>query len=887
MPLSTGSRLGPYEILGSLGAGGMGEVYRAKDTRLGRDVAIKVLPSQFSEDVDRRQRFEREARAVSRLNHPHICTLHDVGEQDGTVFLVMEHLEGQTLAERLEKGPLPTDQLLRYGTEIADALDRAHRQGIIHRDLKPGNIMLTKSGSKLLDFGLAKLSWLEGAPLDMSNLATRERPLTGAGTILGTVQYMAPEQLEGKTVDARTDIFALGSLLYEMATGRRAFEARSQASLVVAILEHEPPPMTTLQPLTPPSLERLVKVCLAKDPDGRLQTAHDVMQELKWIGEAVSGPGVQAAAPMRSPIREYGGWILATVLGIALAALTFHRGKHSADESRLMRLNIAVPEKLTLGTYLSLSPDGRRLAFMGTDSAGKAMIWVRALDAEAASPVPGTEGGTFPFWSPDSREIAFYGDSKLKRVNLAGGSPQTIWEPADGRGGTWNAAGQILFTPDSNSGLFVIPASGGAPRIVTTIDASHGETSHRWPLFLPDGHRFVYMVWTANSASEDGGLYLGTLDSAERKHLVTTVSLAGFVAPDRLFYVKEGRLMMRRFDLDRLEFTGEATPVAEQARLSEYYGLVSFTTSGSGLVAYRGGGRPQTRLSWFDRHGHSLGSLGQPGPYFLVSLAPDDRYVAVSMYNPGASTSSVWLLDTAHGQASRRTFENLDASNPLWSSDASRVLFTGAKPGGVFDLFESAIGGGAEKALWKGSASLSADDWSADGRYVLYEETSPQTRSHLWVLPLFGDRKPQPLPATPANATHAKISPDGKWIAYASDALGRTEVFVQPFPTGPGRWQVSTAGGDEPLWRRDSKEVFYLSVDRNLMSAAVRSAGSNFEVAPPQTLFSLPVQISANAGHYAVSADGQRILVNVLVEQTGPPITILLNWTPELEKGLR
>ncbi len=802
----------------------------------------------------------------------------------------MEHLEGQTLADALVKGPLPAAQVLRYGTEIADALDKAHRQGIVHRDLKPGNIMITKSGAKLLDFGLAKLSGPEGSrAADLSKLATREKPLTGDGTMLGTFQYMAPEQLEGKTVDTRTDIFALGSLLYEMATGHRAFEAKSQASLIVAILEHEPPPMTTLQALAPPTLERLVKVCLAKDPDDRLQTAHDVMQELKWIAEAGSSPGAGGVTTGRGRRREYAGWIAAALLGVALGALGLHRGRPPASDNRVMRLNIAPPEKVTVGTTLAFSPDGRRLAFTGTDAMGKTMVWVRALDAEAATPVAGTEGGGFPFWSPDSRELAFYAGNKLKRVDAAGGSPQTICDAAgDGRGASWNAAGQILFTPDCCSGLFAVPASGGAPRAVTMLDASRREESHRWPRFLPDGRRFLYMVQTAMGASHELGLYVGALDSPERKQLATVLSLATFEAPDRLFYVKEGRLVTSRLDLGRFELAAETTPVAEHVRLdSDVTGLAAFATSARGVVAYRSGGRPLTRLTWFDRAGQEHGFVGEPGEYYLIALSPDDRQVGVTAYDAGAWTGSVWLLDTARGRASRFTFENLDASGRVWSQDASHVLFVGSKSGEVTGLYQKpTTGGGTEEALFR-EAGAFPDDWSSDGRHVVYEIADPTTHVDLWVLPLFGDRKPRPFLTTPANEAHAKLSRDGRWIAYASDALGRSEVFVQPFPSGPGRWQVSTAGGDEPLWRSDGKELYYVSADRKLMAVALRTAGDRFEAGVPQALFSpplLPVAITLNFGHYAVSADGQRFLVNKPIEETPPSITVLLNWTPEIKK---
>jgi Tol biopolymer transport system component len=751
--------------------------------------------------------------------------------------------------------------------------------------------MLTKSGAKLLDFGLAKLelpspvaSGVGGE--GVSAPATRAKPLTGDGTMLGTFQYMAPEQLEGKPADVRTDIFALGSVLYEMATGHRAFEAKSQASLIVAILEHEPPPMTTLQPLTPPDLERLVKVCLAKDPDDRLQTAHDVMQELKWIAEAGASPAATAKAAVRVRVQVWIAWAVAGALAVALL-VALKRGGVPAPDGHPLRLRIAPPEKVVLGDYLALSPDGRRLAFPATDGNGKTMIWVQPLDAEAAAPLPGSDHGGLPFWSPDGRELAFFADGKLKRVDLTGGSPQTICEAADGRGGTWSPQGQILYTPDCCSGLFVVPASGGVAQPLTTPDPARGELSHRWPQFLPGGRQFLYLVRPGEK--DLAGLYLGTLDSPQTKRLADVQSIPSFQGPDRLFYVKEGRLVIGRLDLDRLAVSAETSPVAENVRLSDLLGLASFTTSAAGLVAYRGGGRPLTRLTWFDRTGRQLGFTGEPGAYELIALAPNDRQVAVSAFSPGAWSESLWLLDTRGGQSSRFTFEDLNANGSVWSADASRLLFNGAKPGEVNGFYQKSLAGsGAQELLFKNKDQSYVDDWSADSRYVVYEFTDPKTRNDIGVLPLFGDRKPQPFLATPANEAHARLSPDGQWIAYTSDALGRSEVFVQPFPAGPGRWQVSTAGGDEPIWRRDSKELFYLSLDRKIVAVAVRGAGGRFEASPPQALFSAPVlppKISSNQGHYGVSADGQRIFVNALTEEAPAPITLLVNWTPESRKA--
>jgi len=493
--------------------------------------------------------------------------------------------------------------------------------------------------------------------------------------------------------------------------------------------------------------------------------------------------------------------------------------------------------------------------------------------------VPGTEGGGFPFWSPDSRELAFFSGSKLKRVGLGGGSPQTICQASDGRGGTWSSSGQILFTPDCCSGLYVVPAAGGVPAVATKLDPSGREQSHRWPHFLPDGRRFVYTVSGASAGGAARGLYIFELGSAERRRIAEAQSIVAFQG-DRLLYVKEGTLVSRRLDPDRLEVEPEAPALADQVRLdSDYYGLVSFTASADGLVALRGGGR-QHQLTWFDRAGHKLASIGPPGAQSGIALSPDGRQAVVSANKAGAWDSSLWLLDTVSGQTSRFTFEDIDANQPSWSGDGTRILFRGFRADGVNGLYAKPTTGGAtEELVLQAPVTTYPDDWSADGRYVVYEPTDPKTRLDLWTLPLFGDRKPQPFLVTPANEAHAKLSPDGKWIAYASDALDRVEVFVQPFPSGPGRWQVSTNGGDEPLWRRDGRELFYLSADQKLMSVAIRSHAGRFEADVPRVLFSAPLPppgINAPPGHYAVSDDGQRFLINV-AEEAKTPITVVVN----------
>jgi dipeptidyl aminopeptidase/acylaminoacyl peptidase len=541
-------------------------------------------------------------------------------------------------------------------------------------------------------------------------------------------------------------------------------------------------------------------------------------------------------------------------------------------------LNVAAPEGVVLGSYIELSPSGRQIAVMGTDGEGKSMIYIRALDAEEMAAVPGTEGGRFPFWSPDGTELAFYAGNKLQRVNLTGGSPQTICDSPEGRGGSWSASGTILFAPDCCSGLFTVPASGGTPTPATLPDVSRGESSHRWPQFLPDGRHFLFAIQSFEGGSSIQGIYVGTLGSSERKKLRSPLSEARFEAPDSLFFVNEGRLLRQKFDLATLSLVGDAVSVAEHVGSDvEIFGLWSFSTA-KDVVAYRGGGRPRGRLTWFDRGGRVLTRVGEPGVYATLALSPDDRQVGVARYESSSWRGALWLVDTSTGRAARFTFEDMDASAPIWSGDGGQIYFPGTS-NNMPAIYRRATGGGAAEVIFQDKNPNVADDVSRDGHFLVYEALDPKSRTDLWLVPLAGDHKPRPFLATAANESDAKLSPDGKWLAYTSDAVGQSEVFVQPFPDGPGRWQVSTQGGREPTWRRDGKELYFLSADRKLMAAAVH-AGVRFEAGPPEVLFSVPfvqVLVASNPGHYAVSGDGQRILISDPLSATGAPITILIS----------
>jgi Tol biopolymer transport system component len=892
MTLSAGTRLGPYEILSPLGAGGMGEVYRAKDTRLGRDVAIKVLPEHMSSSAELRQRLEREAKTISQLSHPHICTLHDVGHQDGTDYLVMEYLEGETLADRLGKGSVPIDQALRIGVEIADALDAAHRSGIVHRDLKPGNVMLTKSGVKLLDFGLAKLAVPDKSAVSQAtSLPTalqESQPLTTRGTILGTFQYMAPEQLEGGEADARSDIFAFGCVLYEMLTGQKAFTGKSQASLIGSIMNSDPPPISSIQPMIPASLDRIVKGCLAKEPEHRWSTAHDVMLQLQWIAEGGSLAGVPAPVVARRKNRERLAWAVAAV-GI-LAALAFAAGyvRRAPRPSPGIRATLQFPEKLFLGE-LAISPDGTRLAFTASKAGGQPDLWTRNLDGSSAQPVVGAENASFPFWSPDGRFIGFFADRKLKRVDSSGGTILTICDADRGVGGTWNRDGTIVFGPVPTSALFRVAASGGQPVPVTKLDASRHETAHRYPQFLPDGRHFLYMAANLAGPPDDpaNAIRVGSLDGRLDKVVVKTLSNAGY-ASGRLLYAREGTLFAHRFDLSRLETQGDPTPAAQKVGQSNWQSFTIFSASDDGVLVTSPTFAPPSRLLWLDRSGKEVGSIGEAAPFGSPRLSPDGRKLAVDVFDPVHDASDIWIYDLASGAGTKfvsgtQAHEN----NPAWSPDGSRIVFAsdrkakGVRP----NLWIKPLEGGKEELFGEAGESRTPEDWSRDGRFVSFTAIpiSGRRNFQLWTLDTGAGNRASPFAVEALTQGNSRFSPDGRWVAYNSDESGRSEVYVRPFPSGSGTWQVSTAGGALPNWSRDGKELFFLSLDFKLMAAPI-STDPKFHAGAPVPLFA--VHPGGGGTVYDVASDGQRFLVNSVTSDVGsPPLDLFIHWTALLEKA--
>jgi len=876
MALAPGTHLGPYEVVSPLGAGGMGEVYRARDTRLDRTVAIKVLPSALAADPQFADRFEREARAVSALNHPNICALYDVGVQDGTRYLVMELVEGESLADRLAKGPLPVPEALAYGTQIADALSRAHRQGIVHRDLKPANIMLTRAGAKLLDFGLARMDPVAAQANEQTiAAATAQRAITSAGTILGTFQYMAPEQLEGGTTDARTDIFAFGAVLYEMLTGRRAFEGKSQASLIASIISGTPAPVSSVQPLTPPALDRVISQCLAKDPDDRWQTAQDLKAQLKWIAEGGSQAGAPVAVASRRRSRERLAWSAAAAATlVAVGAVAWALTRPAPPVRPPTRFSIEAPKGIRLG-WPRISPDGRAIAFVGTDVRGGTAIWVRQLDSLELVRLQGTEGVLRPFWSPDSRHLAFFAGKQIKRIPIGGGPTQLLGEAEGGADGSWSQAGVILFDGRRQDPLRRIPDAGGPATDV-------GVGNEGWPNFLPDGRHYLTVGITDG---QEVPLTLRTLDGPETKELMKVTSRAEYAA-GHIFFLSQGTLMARPFSETSLSFTGDPFPVTDRMQLQSL-GRVDFSLSRNGDLAYMAQAQqPLGRLVWVDRAGKELETIGEPALYKELALSPDGTHLAVAIDgDPGTSTGyDVWTIDLARGARSRLTFGKQLDGWPAWSRDGQWIAFTsgvGTK-GGV--VRKRANGTGAEETLAMPEAGVYlTGDWSPDGRQLVLESLTPSgDNSDLLIVDAAPGAAVKPFFATPAPIleTNARFSPDGRFVVYQSNESGRGEIYVQSFPGSGAKWQISTDGGATPEWRGDGREILYRTPDDTFWAVPVSISGSELTPGRPQRLFQQTLNRVGIGGRrrYALARDGQRLLLNVPDESDAPGATVVLDW---------
>jgi serine/threonine protein kinase len=913
-----GATISHYKILEKLGEGGMGVVYKALDTKLNRAVALKFLPAQVSASEPDKSRFMQEAQAAAALNHPNICTIHGIEEQDGLhgdkqTFIVMEFVDGVTLQEK--KHGLSQKQAIDISIQVAEGLAAAHEKGIVHRDIKPENIMIRKDGIvQIMDFGLAKLRG-----------ASR---LTKEGSTVGTVGYMSPEQVQGLDVDHRTDIFSLGVVMYEMLCGQLPFKGVHETAIIYEIVNVDAPPLSSARQDIDPELDRIVLECLDKDRDERCQSAKELSKDLKRFKresgrQRVSristvrdiprpsgvSSGIQsqpsgavaipesgiAPPPQETPVaRGILGhiklpWAVAGIsLLIALGAIGFLLLRGAPANPAVSRTVILPPSRVNyntdVGGHIALSPDGRTLAFVGVDSTGRSLLWVRPLSSLTALPLPGTEGVEYPFWSPDSRSIGFFASGKLKKIDASGGPALTICDAGQGRGGTWNAAGIILFAPSNADGLYKVSAAGGAPVLVTHTDSTIHEVNHRWPFFLPDGNHFLYADMTSPSgATENDQIFVGSLDGSINKPILHAGSNMVYTC-GYLLFVRQENLMAQRFDLSSLSLTGDAVPIAQQVQFANIRSKGIYSASANGILVYQSsGGEQASRFVWVDRNGKGSEPFGDRPIENSAVLSPDGQKIAFDSYDTQSRNLDVWLYDVGKGVSTRLTFDPMGDRNPVWSPDGGSIIFSSNRKG-HFDIYEKkADGTGAEQPLFVSNIEKAATDWSRDGRYLcLSVNGKPGTKWDLWILPMTGDKKPYPFLETEFSEWLGSFSPDSRWIAYQSDESGRYEIYVRPFQGSEGKWQVSTAGGFYPLWRHDGRELYYVSADRKLMAVDISQSGSTFQAGTPHVLFDTDVKGQGDV--QAVTPNGQRFLLSVTPGASSVPITVVMNWDSELGK---
>ncbi len=886
MALPVGTKLGRYEIQSPLGAGGMGEVYRARDLRLGRDVAVKILRVHLSSDPDAIRRFEQEARAISALNDANICTLYDVGHQDGVDFIVMEYLEGETLQDRLRKGPLSLDEVFNYGPQIAYGLDTAHRKGILHRDLKPGNIMLTKSGAKLLDFGLAAAS-VPPATETMVTDSLLPPSVTGQRKVAGTFPYMSPEQVRGLPLDPRSDIFSLGAVLYEMVTGERAFTGESELSIASAVLEKEPAPIAAAAPRTPTALDHLISRCLAKNPDERWQTARDVAIELGWIGERKD----QSFSIERGPATHKRLWLLwlsgGMLLGAGLLAGVLAWRSHNETEQENYFF-AAMPLALH---DVAMAPNGHTVVAVGfSESAKTNDLWFYDVGSKEPRELKETKGASFPFWSPDGKAVAFFADGKLKRLETEGGPVQVICDAPSPRGGTWNKDGVIVFNPNGHlsGGLYRVSAAGGTPTRVTTPDASHGVNSHRWPMFLPDGEHFLYLAAHVSGKPAPGGIFVAALDSGESKLLTVATGNPMYAAPGYLLFCRDKTLYAQRFDAGTQALSGEAVPLLNDVLYLPRIWHNDYAASNTGaLVAETGSAVTLSRLVWRDRKGNELGSVGKPDVYGNVTLAPNGRAVAFDKTDVENHNTDVWTYDFDRDSLKRLTFDPAINADPVWSPDGKRIMFASSRSG-LFRLYLKNVDGSEDEKLLPMASSDDSDEyptsWSPDIRNFLYERDGEGPS--LWVGEL-PEMKTHVLLKGPENRKNGEFSPDGKWMAYTSNEGGKWEIYVTSFPGLQGKWQLSNNGGTQPRWRGDGKELFYLAADGKMMASPV-TTGEHFDAGTPLPLFQANARQEVAGSElvmYDVTQNGERFLINTQMEKPErQAMMVVLDWSAVLDK---
>ncbi|MDH4157988.1 MAG: serine/threonine-protein kinase [candidate division Zixibacteria bacterium] len=883
MALRIGTRLGPYEILAPAGAGGMGEVYKACDTRLNRTVAVKVLPEAIADIADLRSRFDREAKAISSLNHANICTLYDVGHQDGIDFLVMEYLEGETLAERLKKGALPLADLLAFAMQIADALHKAHNKGLIHRDLKPANIMLTKAGAKVLDFGLAKQQ-MPGGPVSGPTGITMTTPVTGEGTILGTLQYMSPEQLDAKEVDGRSDIFSFGAILYEMATGNRAFEGKSQASLIASIMKEQPRPISQVVPLSPPMLDRVIGQCLEKDAEDRWQSAGDLRQALQWISEGGSQVGIPVTVSARRRRRERVLWGALVILAVVCAALGVLSLTRITPVPKVARWVIPPAPGLNSITWPKLSPDGTMIAFQAADTMGQTGIYIRPLNSlEPHLLVKVATSGSRPFWSPESKQLAFFDAGQLKKVSIAGGLAQIVCE-AGGADGTWGSKGIILFDGGSTDSIRQVPASGGVPAAASRIDRSHGEHMAAWPCFLPDGEHFLFLADRDSSAGEYA-LKVGSVHSMDAKILMGVNSRVEY-AGGYVLYLKNELLVAHAFDPEKLQFIGEPVPLSGSIAAIDTRGL--FSASGDGTLIYQRGESGDSRsIIRLTRHGDSATTIGPPGRYGDFSLSPDNSRIAYGLLADQGNSMDVWVRDLKRGIASRLTFGPTYNSWPVWNPDGTKVIFNSSRAQGHFSVWQrNANGTGTdEKVFALDTCEVGVTSISRDGATAVLEVYCGNNFD-IWMLTT-ATGKAEPLLAQPYFEMRGVLSPNGRFLAYESSETGRSEIYIRELsPTG-GKWQVSADRGLAPQWRADGRELFYITPGYDFMAVPV-SYDRGLDIGTPVRLFSHRYIFSRynTLMPYAVTNDGQHFLILAPAEQgNATEFIVVQNWAEELKKN--
>jgi eukaryotic-like serine/threonine-protein kinase len=907
MALSIGTKLGSYEIVSPLGAGGMGEVYRARDSKLARQVALKVLPDAFACDPDRMARFQREAKVLASLDHPNIASIYGLEDSSTTHALVMALVEGPTLADRIKSGPIPIDESLRVAKQVCEGLEYAHERGIVHRDLKPANVKVTADDAvKILDFGLAKAIEGDAASIDIATSPTMSRMATLAGVLLGTAAYMSPEQAKAKPVDRRADIWAFGCVLYEMLTGKMTFSGETVTDTLAAVIRADPD-WSQLPPATPLRIRVLLQRCLQKDPKQRLQAIGDARIVLEEVLSGASDQSLAGAAGISAPLWRRGlPWGIAAALAIALVASTWlhqHGAGIPAPVADASRFEISPPEKTTLATngVFSLSPDGSQLAFFAAGSDNVYRLWVRPLGSLEARPLPGSESPQFPpfFWSPDSRSIAFDAGGKLKKIDISGGSPQTICDLTTlALGGSWNNDGVIIFG-SAAGGIMRVSASGGSASPLTSVDSSRNEAQHILPSFLPDGRHFVYQ--RTSSTPGNGGVYVGLLDAKpadqDSKRLLATDWGSVFLPypnsdTGQLLFMRDGTLLVQSLDTRRLELVGEPVSVAEQVGFFLDFGF--FSASTNGVLAYRSGSSGGTsQITWFDQQGKTLGTVGEQGYNAALSLSPDGTRAAVSRRDSPSASAAIWLVDLSRGTSIRFTFGSFYAADPLWSPDGSQIIFS-SNHGGGFDLYRKPSSGVKdEELLLKSDEDKAPTSWSHDGRFLLYDLSNPKTRrTELWVLPLEGEKKPIPFVRSEFNNVDGQFSPDGRWVAYASNESGRDEIYVRTFSPGSseagagagGKWLISTNGGSQPRWRGDGKELFYLGPDDKLMAVEI-ATNPVFRAGVPKSFFqTLPHAEIITTYQWDVTPDGKRILYLTPTKQGTAPFTVVLNWQAGLKK---